>query len=295
MKRRNLAACAALALVVASAYCVQRARAELGERAFGLGQTLRQWLPTASGETQLELNGQLLTLATLSSASDARSLLDRFESSCSESALPPTAAAFESRGARANAQAFLNALRQDFGAEGGVAVCLAGARPQAGVAELLQKFAAYAQTGELSQFELRYLFVRRTARGSHGLMVWNAGPLAVRAMFPEHGDAAGSDLPGLPRPTGARRVLSARVPSRGYALAAYEVGDAPAAALAQYARQLAQLGFRSLPVAADQSVTALVRGADRVVAQSFRQDAQSVLAVVRIGDGAMSQEPADVH
>jgi hypothetical protein len=294
MKRRHLAACAALALSVASAYCVQRARAELGERAFGLGLTLQPWLPAADGETQLELNGQRLTLATLSSLSHARSLLDRFEASCSEST-PPSAAELESRGARANPQAFLNALRQDFGDEGGVAVCLAGAHPQAGLAELLQKFAAYASSGELSQFELRYLFVRRTAHGSHGLMVWNAGPLAVRAMFPEHGDAAGSDLPGLPRPAGARRVLSARVPSRGYALAAYEVGEAPASALAQYTRQLARLGFRSSPLAADQNVTALVRGADRVVAQSFRQDAQSVLAVVRIGDGALSQEPADVH
>jgi hypothetical protein len=294
MTRAYVAIGCALALALGSAWCAQRVQAALGERALGLGRALDGWVQDAGADTLLELNGQRLHLTTQTSKDDVHALLDRFESACAQGALPLTAAPF-SAGSRPHG---LATLRRDFGDESAVAVCLARGEASGGLAELLQAFAAYARSGELAQFGLRTLFVRRTARGSHSLLAWSAGPLSLRTMFPERGDAGGADLPGLPRPEHARRVLSVQVQQRDYALAAYDVAVAPRAALAQYTRELAQHGFRAVPVTpqlgAEQALSALVRGPERIIVHGFRQDGRSVLAVVRMGERAAPRESAHV-
>jgi hypothetical protein len=87
-------------------------------------------------------------------------------------------------------------------------------------------------------------------------------------MFPARGDAAGSDIRGLPRPHRAVRVLSARVPGAAYASAAYRVPGDAGVALETYASELAREGFRIVHVAP--ALLAAVRGEEQALVQSFR-------------------------
>lgn len=102
---------------------------------------------------------------------------------------------------------------------------------------------------------------------THVLYIESETALDASAMFPSAGDAPGADLPDLPRPHHARRLLSLQLQGQPHALVAYAVptpaqarvahpvaAEAPAsplreplvAALDAYARQLAAAGFRRL-------------------------------------------------
>jgi len=295
----------ALLCVGASVWFVQHARAELGERAFELGRDLRGvvgLLDAASSDTALEINGQLLHLTSFTSDSDAGAVLNRFESVCAQNAQQLAEALRGTSVASASQphEPVLGVLRQDMNdGTGGVAACLARTR-RTGLAELLSSFVRYAQTGDLAEFGLRYVFVRRSAGGgSHTLLAWNEGQLSLRAMFPERGDAAGSDLAGLPRPSHGRRLLSVQVRDRAYGMAAYSVAGEPRASLESYTRQLGRLGFRSVHVApelgADRAIIALVRGRQRAIVQSFRQADKTVLALLCMDDHAPHQESVHVE
>jgi hypothetical protein len=131
-------------------------------------------------------------------------------------------------------------LRRELEARAGAALCFAPAAPQR---------------------RLRYLFVRE----GHALLAWNERELDLRAMFPAHGDAAGSDIAGLPRPSDGVRVLSARVPGAAFASAAYR---APSVTLDAYAAELARAGFRIVHVAP--ALIAAVRGEEQALVQRSR-------------------------
>jgi len=136
--------------------------------------------------------------------------------------------------------------------------------------------AALCFTPGEQQPRLRYLFVR----DGHALLAWNESELDLGEMFPAQGDAAGSDIRGLPRPRHAVRVLSARVPGSTYASAAYRVPGDAGAALDAYASELARQGFRIVHVAP--ALLAAVRGKEQALVQSFRD----LIAIT-----ALHQEP----
>jgi hypothetical protein len=285
-----LALSGALALVFA-AYAA-RVRAELLEQARQLGPQLMGFAEPGGAVTALEVNGARLRLHTRVVPGSVAAALDRFEALCGERAHELKVELYAAqRGRLADEQPFLGALREDFGSDAGVAVCLAPDEPL-GARALLHRASALAQSGDLALMgQLRYAFARRTARGeTHVLLASSEGPLPLLAMFPDHGDAQGRDLPGVPRPHGAERVLSAHVPGQAYGLAAYELALAPAPAAADaqaFARQLQAAGFARL--ASDNlrpSTQLWVRGAEQLVVERIEHGARPVLALVRLGAGA---------
>ncbi|HKU41497.1 MAG TPA: hypothetical protein VJR89_25245, partial [Polyangiales bacterium] len=159
MNRRAALLCG----VLASVWLASRAHALLGERSLLLGRTLAA-LASAGTETKLELNGQRLSLASLSLRAGSSEVVRRFAAACASG--PHSLV-----------------LHRELAARAGAALCLADWRSA----------------------ELRFLYVSSDARGlSHALLATSEGEIELRGMFPAHGDAAGSDLPDLPRPTDSR-------------------------------------------------------------------------------------------
>jgi hypothetical protein len=260
-----------LALLVgllASAWLVGQAHARLGESALALGRSLVSVSPAAGHETAIELNGQAFRLASLSSDDAPAAVLARVTRE-----LP--------RGL---------SLRYEASEGTGAVLALDALRGP------LSSSAQPVPAADAAAFGLRYVFVRQAADGgSHVLVAWTEGRLELAALFPASGDAAGSDIAGLPRPQAAVRVLSARVPDGSYAFAAYRVAGEPDAALERYAAGLAQKGLRLVRLAPQRGwIDVAERGrapsGERALVHSFRQGDRSVIALVRAGGPVPSLE-----
>lgn len=76
------------------------------------------------------------------------------------------------------------------------------------------------ETGE--RFE-RFSFVRGDARSSSVTSVTRQSKADITEAFPKEGDAPGDDLPGVPRPEGSRRTISANIVETGHAVRIYEL------------------------------------------------------------------------
>lgn len=228
-------------------------------------------------ESSLIVNGARLQLVTLTATTSVRGVLDTFAAHCAREADPALARA-------------ASMLRQE-SADGGVAVCLA--RSESALERTLSERArAYARSGDLCALgQLRYVRARRTAHGSvHVLFAYSAGPLPVAAMFPAHGDAAGSDMVELPRPRAARRLLSAQLSSSPHGMVAYEATEPASVALTEYAHALERNGFVQLQVAPRGSSTrAFSRGEQLYVVHARARGAGSVLSAVRVGRALQAQ------
>lgn len=103
--------------------------------------------------------------------------------------------------------------------------------------------------GETEEARPSYRYVYAQPGEDATLVVSIAADASVdlEALFPPDGDAPGVDAPGVPRPPGARRVLSAREPDAPQQMTLYRAADAdPADLLAWYRDQLPELGWRPL-------------------------------------------------
>jgi hypothetical protein len=273
---------AASLLVAALAGWAAHARAELGQQLSLLGAELSALNSTPASESSLTVNGAELDLVTLSLPLSIREVLDRFDTQCAREA-PALAANL----GLAHAGSL---VRQETSTDG-VAVCLAQPTDTR-LRGLLDRAQDYARTHDLSVFgQLRYVRARRNANGvTHVLFAYSRGPLPLAAMFPAQGDAAGSDIAGLPRPQAARRLLSAQLSSTRYGMVAYAVSDRAEAALDAYARTLERNGFVQLEVAPAGSASRVFASAEQLyVVHSRRRDRDSVLSAVRVGRNAAPQ------
>jgi hypothetical protein len=93
---------------------------------------------------------------------------------------------------------------------------------------------------------LRYMAARSLPEG--GTLVvstWSEGPLALDALFPQAGDAAGSDPTFAPRPSGTtRRLLSVQIPPAPYGIFVYATpSEPPDRVLARYDEDMKRRGF----------------------------------------------------
>jgi len=284
--KRAAAACALALLVLGG----QRARAELAERMIAIASPLEQLAGKSGDETVLELNGARLHVSTASVDADITAVLERFERLCDAHA-PLLASQLQHDQGRGSG----HVLQQNLG-DAGVAVCVTQPR-DAGLSELAQYASDYAQTGDLSVFgQLRYLTVRKTgAHASHVVLAHSSGALRLRDMFPERGDAAGADLPGISRPHGARRLLSARNLGGGSGMVAYTVQEA-AGSLQRYVDQLRARGFVALPLpaAAGTERAAMFRGTTQLVVQSMKLNGETVIAAVALDSDSRMEKNSDV-
>jgi hypothetical protein len=93
----------------------------------------------------------------------------------------------------------------------------------------------------------RYVYAQPGSEKTVVITVEAAGEVDLRKLFPPEGDAPGADAPGVPRPPGARRTLSAREEGSPQQMTLYVTGEKnPAELEAWYRARLPDHGWRPL-------------------------------------------------
>lgn len=238
---------------------------------------------------RLRLNGQTVNVASASTDRPVSAVLDIFQQGCTERAdqlslelanlkralgapAPPSVAT----GAPG-----IGILRNELNGRGFV-LCFAQDRvtDQFTAYRNLQEFAVTGDLGKVGK--LRYIAARRTAAGGAlAVGVWVDGPLPLAEMFPLSGDAPGTDIEGVLRPKGTRRIFTAYAEASPYGISVYESERAPAALLEELDKGMPSLGWQAVPAFDERTPNARAftrPGADIIVtAEESRRGA--VLAI----------------
>src|SRR5205823_9086592 len=112
-----------------------------------------------------------------------------------------------------------------------------------------RRVADFARSGNVGDIgSVRYVAVESLPTGgAHVVALWTEGSFPLQAMFPEQGDAPGTDLANAVRPDGSRRVFSAYAEGAPYGIRVYETSKNGAAVLAQYDAAMPALGWAPYP------------------------------------------------
>lgn len=279
-------------------FVAHRASAELSERGIRLGRKLERFAALSGKVTQLEWNGQALSLSTRVVDAPLDRVLEQFVALCSDGNRPLASELAQQVGAkRLPASAIERALvlRDRLNDDAGTAVCLAGLG-EGGLRGLRSRIAAFSRSWDASELgQLRYVFLRKAGKGTHVLLVSADGPLALNELVPWDGhEIAGPDVvPGV-RPHGSIRILAAAAQGTPHLVNAYRANVAPEASIADYGSQLEAAGYHAVRMPSgygtpyelhtdDVSYTrGYERGAQMLVATSRPDEDGSVLAVVQI-------------
>lgn len=164
--------------------------------------------------------------------------------------------------------------------------CLVGPGLARSPVELVAQLRALARHLDLTQLgELQVMRAEQAGSALHVVGVRSGGPLPLLDMFPRHGDAPGVDLPHVPRPPGARRLLSVYESGRAPSLAVYERPGSPATLLAAEAGQLRAQGFSAVRGLDDR---AHVRGDELVFLAGRARGQHALLLVLTPGLGPLA-------
>jgi hypothetical protein len=193
------------------------AGAEVDRALLDLGSGLARLATPGDGPRVLELNGMRLSFATEAIEESVDAILDEAVAACDGASEPGLAGRF---------------LR---GEERGRGFVACTARLAAG------------EAGELGATGYRYVYAQPGDERTQVVRFWTDRPLDLEALFPASGDAPGRDAAGLPRPPGARRILSAREVGAPQEMTLY--ADPPGATdelVAWYRERLPGLGWQAL-------------------------------------------------
>jgi hypothetical protein len=125
-------------------------------------------------------------------------------------------------------------------------------RRRSGTAKrFMERVKRFAESGDLAELgSLSYVRAERHGEKTLVRALWSEGRLAMTSLFPEQGDAPGEDLHDVPRPSGATRILSARVLGTARHVVGYDTA-LPASQLNQfYTSELAKNGWHELDLGA---------------------------------------------
>jgi len=184
---------------------------------------------------RLRINEQSVQIANTATKRPVTAVLDHFEAACREQ-VGGIEDEMKGLDAALNGDA-LPPLRGDPGAlavrdqrgDRGFVVCFDPGGPIAH-GDLVDRVRRAVRTGDLGAIGgLRYVTAHGEGDATRVVAAWTDGAFDVHAMFPAAGDAPGRDFPGVPRPRGSRRILTAFAEKTSYAVDVYEVaGDADA-------------------------------------------------------------------
>lgn len=216
------------------------------------------------GEPQaVSVNGQLLFFAAKESELSVKAALDAFDAHCEahsgglreEFAKLP---GFEQRklalpeGMRDPGR--IGIIRSDAGRASDAEteahlVCIAQPKNGGGVRGLLTRVNEFMATGDAARIgDMRYVAARKMANGNTQVIaIWTEGKFNIEAMFPDAGDAPGTDAPDFPRPPSSVRSFSAVVPDHPYAVRFYDSSESRAQVLSFYDQSLTVAGWALRP------------------------------------------------
>jgi len=311
----RVAAFLAAANLTFSALMLPQARAAAEEAAKKSGlELLRQIGPTLVGPPEVALiNGQRMSLASKLTPLSVDQVIERFGQHCREhsaglaseiAALPKGAAALERlpEELRDPSRWLSSETIADDHKTGQIA-CIARKDSGGGLKGLVDRIIAFTESGDLAEIgDARYVVARRDdASGqTHVLAMWTEGKFNIPEMFSESGDAPGSDSATVPRPPEARRVLSAEMARRSYAIRMYDTKHTNEEVLSYYERQLEPSGFLVHPLphsSAELDLNDHVRafskdGAAVIVVTTQTPAEQTGVSIIELGSMGFSQASA---
>ena len=227
------AALALAALAALGAWWWVRAEAQVREQMLGLGAHLVTLSPGAGPRT-IHLNDQQLRFALGSTGASVGDVIARARAECHTR---PLDLATWARGETQPAQSDGSTLAWSDEAHGFVGCVGDG---EAGVERL-------RQSGDLADAGgLRYLYAERRGASTLVAAVESVGSFELARVMPAEGDASGHDLRGIPRPPGARRLLSVEIDGEPERARFYQGALDPDAVRAHYRRVLPSMGWRVL-------------------------------------------------
>ncbi|MCB9666542.1 MAG: hypothetical protein H6715_00245 [Myxococcales bacterium] len=163
----------------------------------------------------ISLNGQTLKLSVGTTKDSLQEVLDHYERRCNlkDGGLSnELAEAYKQNGhqlSKGQKKLLGTIVRQDGGGKGFV-VCLDAGTQKRHWKDWIAHLSRFVQSGNISEVgEIRYLYAERHKHTTTLVTLWADGALNVFHMFPNSGDAPGFDLPDVPRPKEAKRLLSA--------------------------------------------------------------------------------------
>jgi hypothetical protein len=183
---RALAGCAVAAALLAT-IAIEHVRARASELALDLGPVLLAYAGAARDEGQrtLLVNGARIELRTGVTTDSIDAVLARQRELCGPAHTTPI-------------------VRSQSALEG-VLGCFVATDDTS----LIDRLLAFEETGDLATLgELRATWVMASGDERRYVLIAARDTLALSRMFPSTGDAPGVDVPSLPRPPEARRVLS---------------------------------------------------------------------------------------
>jgi hypothetical protein len=229
------------------------ARSVYGSVAQSIAEVDREWARRAGAldeqAYQVRLNGQTMTLSSHMVDDGVHDVLDAADEECRA-----RSAGFSADIAKLPDVAMVKLTSWMFGVlrreskDHGYVACIVpdGDRDIAGYSKVLS---AVAQTGDIGKLgTFRYVIAERSARSTrtHVLRHWTEGAFNLKEMFPAQGDAPGTDLAGVARPEGARRILDASVDGSPFGVRVYDGSGVPATILDGYQRDLVAKGWTSV-------------------------------------------------
>jgi hypothetical protein len=240
-----------LVVGVVGVFVAARARAELTEVAYGVGDVAMRYPVSRRGAPRtLLLNGQALSFASGSTPDPLSRVLDFYQARCAgqdgglgervEAVLReslPRGVAFDGRA---------GGIVRDEDADRGLVACF-----DVGLEDpvaLIERIAAATTSGDLGALGgFRFVVAEQDDGGTHFVAFWTDGSLRPFAMFPADGDAPGDDSAVLPRPPASQRLASVREVGSSYELVMYASEEEEVSAVRQfYARALAARGYTLL-------------------------------------------------
>jgi hypothetical protein len=108
---------------------------------------------------------------------------------------------------------------------------------------------------------MRYAYAKKTPDGTHVLVAWTDEHYSFASLAAEDGhDAPGTDSAIVPRPAGARRLLSAEIAGTQYSVRVFESARPVADVTAEYDAAMKKLGFTPLADKKNPNESGFLRG-----------------------------------
>ena len=161
-------------------------------------------------------------------------------------------------------------------------LCFVGGPAHDGIASWLAALKRFSRTRDLSELgKLRYSFVEMSAQGqAHVVTLWTDSALNLATLFPETGDAAGTDSAVLPRLPGARRTLSANAEGVPYAVRTYATAQSAVGVQRFYDSWMAEHGWQAAHDATSGAASYLRADGCQVFLSLLTNDAHTTFATL---------------
>ncbi len=292
-KIRGVGRAAAVVLVAGlgvGLFATHTAKADIGKATLKFG---REIAPLATdGASEVRLNGQSFFLREGMTDASVKTVLDDYEGRCEQdksalgefwSKMPESSMVVDGHKLPKSMRSGI--LRTQEHAGEGVVMCLIkGERTSKDVTEAFKNFAQSQDLGDLGK--LRYVYARETTHGTRVVTAWTDNSFSFAKIANADGTAPGSDS-RLPRPEGAKRLMTAEVVGSPYGVRIYETSLAPEDVGVFYDKWAASTGdWRSIaPEHPEGTMRAYFNGGTQVIITARRAPgagttAMSIMEVV---------------